>query len=169
MADETLSEPEWGPAMSALTEKQRRFVLAMAADPFGNATDWARAAGYSDVKEGAKVRGHGCMHSPKVEAAVLEFSRSMLGTVGPILATQVMLRAAANPKGKNRLRAAEMIANRVGLHEVQEVHVRRTDETLEAKVVRLKQLAAALGVDPAALIGVNAGSPKLIEGKVVDA
>lgn len=148
--------------MMALTEMQRKFVLAMASDPFGGAKKWAIAAGYSNVKDGAKVRGHELVHSPKIEAAVLEVGRSMISTVGPVLAAHAMLRVAANPKAKNHLRAVEMLANRVGLHEVQEINVRRTDLTGDALIERLRLLAGALGIDPASLVGANTG-PKLIE------
>ncbi len=162
--DAETDEPVFGPAMAALTPKQRQFVLAMAADPFGNATKWAQAAGYSATSYGSlRVRAHVLMHDPKVEAAVLEVGRSMLNGVGPILAAHVMLRAAADPKNRYHLRAAEMLANRVGMHEVQELQVKRTTESAEEKVAKIKLLAAILGVDPASLLGTNQGAMKLIE------
>jgi hypothetical protein len=158
-----------GPAMRALTQMQRKFVLAMAADPFGNAARWARAAGYSDKSEAAKVQGHHLVHDPRIEAAAMEVARGTFQALGPLLATSVMLRAARNPKHPKQLRAAEMIANRVGLHEMTEhvVSVNHSDRTGEAMVERIKQLSQALGVDPAKLLGVNAGP--VIEGEVIDA
>lgn len=156
---------ELGPAMRALTERQRKFVLAMAVNPYGNAAAWARAAGYSDVKEGAKVRGHHLMHSPAVEAAVLEVAQGMMNTAGPILAAAGMLRAAANPRHKRHMQAVEMLANRVGLHEVKEVRVKKTDETGEALMERIRRLAGVLGVDADGLVGANVAAPKLIEAK----
>jgi phage terminase small subunit len=161
-------EVEFGPAMLALTEKQRRFVLAMAADPFGSASDWARLAGYADCGANPRVKAHLNLHSEAVQAAVLEYSRGMLNTIGPMLATTAMLRAAANTKNKNHLRAAEMIANRVGLHEVQEVHVRKTDQTGAAMVERLRALAKKHGLDADALIGGNV-TPLMIEGRAENA
>lgn len=158
----------FGPAMAALTEKQRRFVLAMASDPFGNAKRWAIAAGYSDVKDGAKVRGHFLVHDPRIEAAVMEVARGTINAVGPILAVSVMLRAAANKKHPKHLRAAEMIANRVGLHETTEhvVNVNHSDRTGAALAKRIQEFAGMLGLDPAALLGVNA-APKQIEHQEV--
>ena len=153
MSDDPLEQ--FGPAMAALTEKQRLFVLAMAADPLGNATKWAKAAGYADIDANPRVKGHLNLHNPKVEAAILEVSRSMLATVGPALATAGMIRLARNPKHPAHARAVEMLANRVGLHEVQEIHVKRSDETAEAKVARIRQMAEMLGIDPAQLLGVN--------------
>lgn len=157
-----------GPAMRGLTEMQRRFVLAMASDPFGNAKRWAIAAGYSDKSEGAKVTGHHLVHDPRIEAAAMEIARGTLNAVGPVLAVSVMLRAARNPKHPKHLRAAEMIANRVGLHETTEhvVNVNHSDRTGAAMAERIKQMAGLLGIDPGQLLGMNAG-PKLIEGEVV--
>lgn len=159
---------ELGPAMRALNERQRKFVLAMASDPFGNASKWARAAGYSDKSGAARVRGHYLVYHPMIEAAAFEVAAGLMGSVGPILAAQGMLRAAANPKHKKHMQAVEMLANRVGLHEVKEVRVKRTDETGEALIERVKRLARELGVDPDSLIGANVEGPKLIE-QVADA
>jgi len=161
------AEIVFGPAMLALTELQRRFVLAMASDPLGSAADWAREAGYSDIKDGAKVRAHHLLKNPAVEAAVLEVGKQMLATVGPVLAAHGLIRMASNPKHKNHARAVEMLANRVGLHEVQEVHVHRTDQTGEAMIGRIKELAGRLGLDADKLIGGNAPGA-LIEAKAVE-
>jgi hypothetical protein len=45
---EISEEVEHGPAMRALTDKQRKFVMAALADPEGNPVAWARLAGYRD-------------------------------------------------------------------------------------------------------------------------
>lgn len=161
---------EFGPAMSALTPKQRLFVLAMLADPFGNAARWARAAGYSDVKEGAKVRGFKALHSPAVRAAAFELARGQLDARGPILAVEGLLRVAAKPKHKKHLQALLEVANRVGFPASTEhnVNVNHSDRTGMAMVERIAKIAGMLGIDPGQLLGVNA-APKLIEGKVIDA
>lgn len=161
----------FGPKMAALTEKQRGYVLAMLASPFGNPTQWARTAGYSDVKEGAKVRAHGLAHDPRIAEAADEVARQHLGTMGPVLGLAVAIRIAKNPKHPKQLRAAEMLLNRVGLHEKTE-HLVTVDHSVNAAgmVERIKAAAALLGVDAAALLGGNTPEPlKLIEGEVVDA
>jgi hypothetical protein len=148
-------DTEYGPCMMALSERERKFVLAMASDPEGNATEWARMAGYGDNGGGGiRVTAHDLIHRERVQAAALEFSKGLMTTVGPLLATNVMLRKAAG-NGKEALRAAEMIANRVGLHEVQELTVTRKDETLEAKIGQIRQLAELLGIAPRELLGAN--------------
>jgi phage terminase small subunit len=138
----------------------------MTNDPFGDAAKWARAAGYSDHKEGAKVRGFEALHNPKVEAAALELGRQMLSTAGPVVAAAALLRAARNPNHPQHIKAAELIANRVGLHEVRELRVQKVEEPVEVKAEKIKALARMLRIDPATLLG---GEPepemKLIEGK----
>lgn len=158
--------------MRALSEMQRNYVLAQGADPFGNPTRWARKAGFSEASKGAlRVTAHRLAHDVRVQAAVMEFARGTLSAVGPILATSAMLRVAANPKHPKHLRAAEMLANRVGLHETTEhvVNVNHSDRTGAAMAERIKQMAGVLGIDPGQLLGVNAGpAPMLIEGEVAN-
>ncbi|MCC7047191.1 MAG: hypothetical protein IT562_10800 [Alphaproteobacteria bacterium] len=175
MSNEISADLEgFGPKMSALTEKQRRYVLAMLSDPLGNPTRWARAAGYSDVKEGAKVRGHFLAHDERISEAAQEEAARHLTTIGPVLGIGVMFQIARTKGHRDQLRAAEALANRAGFHEKTEhlVHVHKTDRTGAAMVDRIKQLADALGVDAEKLLGANspevAALPKVIEGEVVE-
>jgi hypothetical protein len=152
------TDRQWGPAMAALTPKQRNYVLAMASDPFGNPTQWARLAGYSDVKEGAKVRGHELSHDPNVDAAVKELSKTALGTLGPFLAAAGLLRIARKPDHPDHFKSLLAIANRVGMNETTEhtVKVEHTDLRGDALLERIRALAVRLGVDETKLIGGNA-------------
>lgn len=171
----TMTEPlerlaaDWGPAMSELTDLQRRYVLAMLTDPLGNPSRWARDAGYDDRNDGAKVQGHYLSHNPKIQAAATEVARTHLGTFGPALGIGVMMMIARNPDHKDQLKAAAMLANRTGFHETSEhtVRVEHTDRTGAALIERIGRLAAALGVDATGLLGVNA-APRQIEGEVID-
>jgi hypothetical protein len=158
---------QWGPRMAALTPQQRRYVMAMASDPFGNPTQWARLAGYSDVKEAAKVRGHELSHNPEVEKAVQEFSKTALGTLGPMLATAGLLRIARSKSHPDHLKALLAIANRAGLHETTEhrVQVQHTDLTGQAIINRIAALAAKHGLDQAKLIGGNTIEATAVEVK----
>lgn len=159
---------QFGPAMRALNDKQRLFVIAMMTEPFKPAAHWARMAGYSDVKEGAKVRAHHLVSDPKIEAAVAEVSRSTMNIIGPVLATQGMIRMARNPKHPKHHWALEKLANRTGFHETTEhkVVVDHMGST-EGAVDRIRKAAAMLGVDPATLLGLNTAPMKTIEGEVV--
>src|SRR5712691_1663658 len=100
---------EFGPKMQALTEKQRLYVLAMLSDPLGNPTAWARAAGYSDHLDRARVSGHINSHNDAIMEAAQEEARRHLHTIGPILAVGVMMQIARNKDHKDQLRAAEML------------------------------------------------------------
>ncbi len=155
----------WGPAMRALTEQQRRFVIAMMSEPFKPAAHWARVAGYSDVKDGAKVRAHHLVHDPKVEAAVAEVSRSTMNIIGPVLATQGLIRIARNTRHPKHHWALERLANRTGFHETTEHRVTVDHQTGTDIMQRIRDAAALLGVDPAQLLGANTPPPmKVIEG-----
>lgn len=153
----------FGPRMAALTDKQRGYVLAMLSDPLGNPTAWARAAGYSDHMDRCKVSGHHLSHDDRIKEAAREECLRLSDTVGPVLAMGVMFQIARTNGHKDQLKAAEAIANRVGLHETSEhkVSVEHTDKTGAALIERIRQLAGALNIDPAALLGAN--QPKLIE------
>ncbi len=149
--------------MQALAPKQREFVLALVTDPFGNATEWARAAGYSDSSGAAKVKAHWLMHHPKVELAVKEVSRQLMHTVGPAVAAQGLLRIAQNPKHRDQFKALEALADRVGFHRQTEhvVAVQHTDLRGDALIERIKRMAAVMGLDAAKLLGENVAPPEM--------
>lgn len=153
--------------MSALTERQRKYVLAMACNPFGTPSDWAEAAGYSQHGAGSRVAGHYNKHNPRIEAAVSEVAQSLLYTEGPMLAAAGLLQIARNPNHPKHLRALETLANRVGLHETSEhtVKVQHTDVTGTALMGRIKALAEKLGMDQTKLIGGNAVAAPVIEAE----
>jgi hypothetical protein len=164
---------QFGPKMSALTEKQRRYVLAMLSDPLGNPTGWARAAGYADGgPKSALIRktAHYLAHDDRISEAAQEEARRHLDTIGPVLGIGVMMQIARTKGHKKQLDAAMALADRTGFHAKSEhkVSVEHRDRTGAALEARLRSAAALLGLDPAVLLGVNA-APKLIEGEVVDA
>lgn len=158
--------------MLALTEKQQRFVLAMAADPFGNQTKWARAAGYRNSEGGMRVKGHNLFHDPKIQAAVQEFGSSALKTLGPMIAAAGMLRIARNPKHKQHFKALEAIANRTGMHETTEHkvtvdHKDRSPKGLEQRLTRALERLQKLGRLPPDMAA-RLAPPVDAEFKVVD-
>jgi hypothetical protein len=156
---DSIAETEfgWGPAMAALTDKQRLYVLAMAADPFGNPSQWAREAGYSTHMGQDRIRGHELSHNPAIERAVREYAGTALGTLGPMLAAAGLLRIARKPDHPDHLKALTAIANRVGMNETTEhkVRVEHTDLTGQALLNRIAALANKHGLDAAKLLGAN--------------
>ncbi len=149
---------EFGPAMAALTEKQRGFVMAMVEVPGCSHAEAARRAGYSDVKDGAKVRGHYLAHSPAIQVAIREeagkrLNASSLAAAGVLLA--LMTDGDISPK--DRIKAAGMLLDRSGFGAASTLNVNKTvtDRTGAGMLERIRQLAAANGIDPVKLLGGN--------------
>lgn len=154
MADDV----EYGPAMQALNERQRKFVLAMLEIPGCSHAKAARVAGYSDVKAGAKVRGHYAAHNPKIQEAIREEARRRLDGLS-VIAANVMMDAMLDPKvpTKDKLKAASAVLDRTGFAAAQNINVNKTvtDNSGKALMERLEKAAALLGIDPAALLGLQ--------------
>lgn len=162
-------EVEYGPAMQALTEKQRAFVIAMLTIPGCSHARAAREAGYSDVKEGSKVRGHECAHNPSVQAALREEAGKRLNSLS-VVAANVMMDIMLDEDGdpKNKLKAATAVLDRTGFAAAQNINVNKTvtDNSGKAVLERIQRAAAVLGIEPAALLGL--APMKVINGEPAD-
>ena len=163
-----LPEEGLGPAMRALDDRRRRFV--MAAITYPTAKDWqiAKAAGYSDRSYGGlRVAAHRLFHDEKVLAAIREEAARKLRS-SAFLGAAVLAEIARTKGHPDQLKAATALLNRIGFHEKTEqvVNVNHRDMTGEAMVARIEKLAAALGLDSGALLGLNA-APKMIDGEVL--
>lgn len=158
MSDDT----EYGPAMAALNDRQRRFVLAMLNIPGCSHARAAREAGYSDVKDGAKVRGHYAAHSPKVQAALREEAGKRLNGLS-VIAANVMMDIMIDEDAplKDKLKAASAVLDRTGFAASQNINVNKTitDQSGAAIMERIRALASKHGLDERKLLG----------GPVVDA
>ncbi len=170
--DDDLDGGSFGPAMMALDERRRRFVLAVLDQRRPNAGRAAKTAGFQrSTPLGFRVAGHRLMHDDRVIAALHEQASRRLQSAA-YLAADVLVNIAGNPKEatKERRAAAVALLDRVGFAAEQNINVNKTvtDRTGAAMVERIEKLARALGVDPAALLGVNAVPvPHLIEGEVL--
>lgn len=150
------AEAALGPAMRNLpTDRQRLFVVAMLETGGRNISDAARLAGYADNGNGTiRVLASRLSHDEKILAAMSEESTRRLQS-GQILAVSTVLSIMDNgaAKDSDRLKAAEMLMNRTGMHATSEHKVttqdisRTDDEVME----RIKFLAKNLGLDPKAL------------------
>lgn len=164
--EDELDEAHLGPKMRALTDRQRRFVLAML--NFPNAKDWqlARAAGYPSRSHGyLRVAAHRAVHNEAVIEALHEEAGKRLRS-SAVLGVSVLAKIAGTDGHKDQMKAAEALLNRVGFHETSEhrVSVEHTDATGKAMVERIKALAALLAVDAGALLGANTGPMPALEG-----
>lgn len=150
------AESDLGPAMRALTDRQRVFVVALL--NMGSKLDQSRAAkmaGYLGNQAVLKVSGHRLAHSPKVQAAILEEAKKRM-QLGTAAATALMIETIGDKTvaHKDRLRAAEGVLDRGGIHHMTEhrIEVNHNDTRTE-KILRVVQLARQLGKDPRELLG----------------
>lgn len=147
------AESALGPAMRNLpTDRQRLFVIAMLETGGRNISDAARLAGYTDNGKGPiRVLASRLAHDEKILAAMSEESTRRLMS-GQILAVSTVLSIMDNgaAKDSDRLKAAEMLMNRTGMHATSEHKVTTTDtsRTDDEVMERIKFLAKNLGLDP---------------------
>lgn len=152
-----------GPKMQALaTDKRRRFAWIMGCGE-RSAADAARRAGFSDVKEGCKVRASQMMHDPDVLAAIEEVARKVLLGLAPLAIRQAR-GVLEDPEHPAHARMIETILDRTG-HFAKTEHKVTVEHTLDTKELEdfARRLAAESGIDPARLLGVNSPSMKVIE------
>ena len=150
-----VDDTNYGPAMAVLTEKQRAFVMALV-DCGGNATSAARKAGYLDSGNGGiNVLAHRLTHDERIQNALIEESRKRIKAAS-IIAVDFLVDVLKSAKyeQKERLKAAEMLLNRGGLHALTEhkvdvVHKQDTD----SQILEVYQGAMRLGIDPRTLLG----------------
>ena len=150
-------DPEYGPEMAALTEKQRAFVMAMIEFPGITQGDAARRAGYiPSGSEGAlRVAGHHCAHNPAVQAAIRAEAGKRLNS-SSLMAANVLLGLLTDEgvEAKDRIKAAGMLLDRSGFGAAQTINVNKTttDRTGKAIMERIAALSQKLGVDASRLL-----------------
>lgn len=157
---------EFGPAMAALTERQRGFVLAMVETPGCSHAQAARRAGYSDASEGAKVRGFYLAHNPAVQAAIREEAGRRLNSLS-LVAANVMMMVMLDDEAplKEKLKAASAVLDRTGFGAAQTINVNKTttDRTGKAIMERIAALSQKLGVDATKLL--STGQPAVVDAE----
>lgn len=146
-----IPEADLGPAMRRCTQLQRRFVLACLRIGSGN---WQRAAGmagYKGTPEVLKVTGFRCAQLDYVRAAILEMAASSLAShaiVAQATVLDIMTNERVDPK--TRLRASEMVMDRVGMHSKTEHNVNVTHE-LGDRASMIALLKAKVAANPTLL------------------
>lgn len=149
---------DYGPAMSALNELQRRFVDAMliTGGQAGRYSEAARMAGYTGNPDSLKVTAHRLAHSPKVQAAIREEAERRVHS-GAILGASVLIEIAQDSQHKDRFKAATRLLDMAGLIVTTQhkVTVEHTGDDAE-KIRSVIAMAKAMGMDPRKLLG-NAG------------
>jgi hypothetical protein len=102
-------------------ERWRKFVWNYVFNG-ANGAEAARAAGYSDVKEAAKVRAHILLQREDIDAAIQALTTKYLFSLAP-KAAMALERLLDNPKHPKHDRAIDMVLNRSGHGETSKVDV----------------------------------------------
>jgi phage terminase small subunit len=108
---------EMGPAMQVLTEKQRKYVLALFEAPrsHGSGVFAARSAGYgtsSSSRQSIAQLAYQLNTDPKVQAAIAEVSKQYLTVLGPH-AVRGLKKVLDNPAHRDFGRALGIVMDRV--------------------------------------------------------
>lgn len=158
---------ELGPAMAALTEKQRRYVLALFDAPksYGSGVFAAKRAGYgtpASSRQSLAQMAHQLNSDPKVQAAIAETSQQFLTTLGPV-AFRAMKNVLDKPNHRDFGRVIGIVMDRVApqnsTHTVKVQHDATPTLAATAAVLkRISELAVQAGLDVSKM-------PALIEGK----
>lgn len=149
---------EQGPAMRLLTTRQKAFVVALVdLGHWKNHQKAAEIAGYASrgSPDSAKVRAAENMRNPKVVAAIQEAVRKRLES-GTALALGVVEEILLDDSAarKDRLKAAELMFDRGGMHATTEHKLSVTrEETRAEKIKAIHEYALALGKDPREFLG----------------
>jgi hypothetical protein len=168
---DTDPSPEWGPAMSALSEKRRAFVVALFDDAAPRKGQglilWAaQLAGYgtpTSSKKSLGVIGTRIIHDDRVQAAIAEYSQRVLRAIPPeaIRALKNLIR---DPKHKDHARGIAMVLDRAD--PVQTTHTIKVEdnrppsiEVTQAVLDRIEALMHRAGLAPPA---------KVIDGDAID-
>jgi len=135
-------EATHGPAFSALTEMQQKFVIASLMLGGSNEAEAARCAGYEVTS--AKQAAHALMRKPHVIAAMREEAEMRMNG-GALLASSALLAIVKNPLHKEHFKACIELLNRSGLQFIQKHEVIHTDNRTAAELVAyIKQVAPKL-------------------------
>jgi len=148
---------DMGPAMQALTEQQRRFVLELHQGPvgYGSIVRAARAAGCgtpTSTDNAMKVLAHQILYHPKVQAALHELGPKAIRAAA-WLSIRNLERIASDPRHPDHYKANVTLLNH-GFPATTEhtVKVERTDVQVmvasEEVLERIRQLARQAGLDP---------------------
>lgn len=160
-----IEDADYGPAMQALSDKQKRFVINVVELGGGPSkfTECAKRAGYTADSPGSLGQTvYRLVHSDKIQAALEEEARRRLKT-GMVQAVSGLLALAercADTDPKVALKAYEAILNRTGLPSQSEQKVTVEHKLSDQELLnRVNKLGGSLGVDLSKLLP----PPKTVE------
>jgi phage terminase small subunit len=158
---EWLDKESLGPKMLALSSDQQRLFVWWMANGAPTVAAAARAAGYSNVKEGAKVRGCVLMQQPAILEALHETAGKTMRSLAPLAITKAkrILENEAHPAHSDMIKT---IMDRSG-HSAKTEHKVTVEHTVDMKELEAlaRRLAQESGVPVQRLLGSDA---KVIDG-----
>lgn len=162
-----LAELELGPAMRALNDKQRQFVLnyVIAA---GNTTQAAQLSGYGTTKDSSYQTGHRLLQDAKIKAAIKEDAERRLNNGAGIAAAGLMKIGLESTDEKNRIKALQTVLALAGINPIarhEHIHVHQTATAIEAEI---RKMAGVLGMDADRLLGYDGDITEAIFEPVTD-
>lgn len=176
-----LSQIDFGPKMAACSERERQFVWHYCLNG-GNGAQAARDAGYSDVKEGAKVRAHSLMQRERVLDALDEVGRKQFRSL-LVPAITAMRALVDRPDHPDHAKTVGSVLDRLGLggrtavdvNVNGTVTVNHTDAAIEdLRILKAMGVAREKLVETFGYSGLERyermlaeKQPKLIEGEVI--
>lgn len=134
----------YGPAMLAISFRQKMFVEALLDNGGRNAKLAARLAGYAGESEGSlEVQAHRLMHNDLVLDAIREESIKRMRSFGMAMVTDLVEIAGNHENAvKDRLKAIGMVLDRTGMQAIMEHKVTVDDRRSRADL--LKELIEGL-------------------------
>lgn len=143
-----IDDESLGPAMKRCTALQRRFVLAILMIGGGQHMRAAALAGFQGNENTLAVTGYRVAHTSYVQAAILEEASKRLGG-SAIEAVNTVLETMSDPKAsrRERLTAAGMAMDRIGLHSKTEHNVVVTQEVGKSAMM-MEMIKARLKTNP---------------------
>lgn len=153
-----MATPELGPKMKALpNDRWRAMVQRCLEQGTKNITQAAQDAGFGGKsREALRVTAHTVFHDARFQEALHEEAQKRMNGLLLISALRVHGELLDNPQteGAVRLKAAQMVYDRAGLHAVSEhkstvQHIGSDVDTLR----RIVAIATKLGIDPEKLVG----------------
>jgi hypothetical protein len=163
------SDYKFGPAMRGLTERQRRFVIAMVEYPMASQAAAASMAGYAGPLEDLSTHASRMAHDPRISAAIREEAQARLGGAGILASTKVVQLLNDSTDPTIILKCASMIFDRIGMPKQtkQEINVNHGLDTGGSAVDRIAKACILLGVDPKTLLG-RAAPPDAIDAEFTE-
>lgn len=145
-----------GPKMSRLSPQRQAFVLALMKQGDRNSTQAARTAGYSEKSPNSlQVQGYRLWHDEAIQEAIHEEASKRIKGMLPA-AVAAVGEILENPQegGATRLKAAQVIMDRAGIHAVTErINHNEPIETNPDQMKRIIALAQVVGVPIERLLG----------------